>query len=112
MAATRIYDNYRFGLNGIEKLNEVSGVGNHYTALFGEYDSRLGRRWNLDPKPADGISQYSIFRNNPIWYSDILLDTVINGVNPAKDKLISDAANKQKDEKMLFTFLLTEIQMY
>jgi len=69
-------EGYRYGLNGIEKLNEVSGDGNHYTALFGEYDPRLGRRWNLDPKPNPSLSSYSMFGNNPIWFSDPLLDTV------------------------------------
>jgi hypothetical protein len=68
---------YRYGLNGIEKSNEVVGKGNHYTALFGEYDSRLGRRWNQDPKPNPSISNYAMFGNNPIWNSDPFLDTII-----------------------------------
>ena len=68
---------YRFGLNGIEKLNEVAGVGNHYTALFGEYDPRLGRRWNQDPKPNPSISNYAIFNNNPNWFKDPLLDSSV-----------------------------------
>src|SRR5574343_319775 len=59
---------YRYGCNGIEKSNEVADIGNHYTALFGEYDSRLGRRWNQDPKPNPTISNYAMFANNPIWY--------------------------------------------
>ena len=42
---------YRFGYQGQEKTDEVSGQGNHYTAEFWEYDSRSGRRWNLDPRP-------------------------------------------------------------
>ncbi len=94
---------YRFGFNGQEKVDEVSGVGNHNTALFGELETRIGRRWNLDPKPVIGISQYCVFGNNPIWFSDGLLDTVIIGVNPTgnkgKDKIIVDAALKQVDEK-------------
>jgi hypothetical protein len=68
--------NYRYGLNGIELADEISGSGNHYTALFGEYDSRLGRRWNKDPKPKTSISEYAVFANNAIWYSDVLLDTL------------------------------------
>jgi hypothetical protein len=68
---------YTFGHNGIEKIDEISGEGNHYTALFGEYDSRLGRRWNLDPKPNISISSYSVFENNPIAFSDVLLDSVV-----------------------------------
>ncbi|HTO15166.1 MAG TPA: hypothetical protein VLZ83_05320 [Edaphocola sp.] len=70
-------DRYTFGYNGIEKVNEIAGIGNHYTALFGEYDPRRGRRWNLDPKPNISISPYSLYANNPILFSDPLLDTVI-----------------------------------
>jgi len=47
----------------------------NYTAEFWEYDSRTGRRWNLDPKPVVGISQYATFNNNPIFFSDPLGDT-------------------------------------
>lgn len=66
---------YRFGYNGQEMSNEISGIGNHNTALFWEYDTRLGRRWNLDPKPNVSISGYAAFANNPIWFSDPLGDT-------------------------------------
>ena len=59
-------DNYRFGFNTQEKVNEIAGIGNHYTALYWEYDTRLGRRWNLDPKPVPEESGYATNRNNPI----------------------------------------------
>ena len=65
----------RFGFNGQEKVDEISGSGNHNTALFWEYDTRLGRRWNLDPKPNPSISNYACFGNNPIINIDILGDT-------------------------------------
>jgi len=67
---------YRYGFNGKEKSDEIAGEGNSYTAEFWQYDSRIGRRWNLDPKPIAGISRYSTFANNPIWYSDIKGDTL------------------------------------
>jgi hypothetical protein len=73
----KVRNNYLFGFNGIEKTNEISGEGNHYTALFGEYDSRLGRRWNQDPKPVVSISNYAMFANNPIWFSDPQLDSSV-----------------------------------
>jgi RHS repeat-associated protein len=66
---------YRFGFNGQERSDDIKGFGNSYTAQFWEYDSRIGRRWNLDPKPVTGISEYSAFSNNPILYSDPLGDT-------------------------------------
>ena len=61
---------YRFGFNGQEKDNEIAGPGNHNTALFWEYDTRTARRWNLDPKPHIGISDYSVLGNNPIFNVD------------------------------------------
>jgi len=69
-------DKYRFGFNGQEKTNEIAGIGNHNTAEFWDYDTRLVRRWNKDPKPVFGISDYSTFRNNPILYVDIRGDIV------------------------------------
>ena len=66
---------YRFGFNGQEKTDEISGNGNHSTAEFWEYDTRLGRRWNLDPKPDFSYSLYSCFKNNPIYNIDIKGDT-------------------------------------
>ena len=68
---------YRYGFNGQEKVNEVAGVGNHTTALYGEYDPRTAGRWNLDPKPNPSVSPYSMFGGNPIANRDVLLDTPI-----------------------------------
>ena len=68
---------YRFHFNGQEADNEVAGSGNSYTAEFWQYDSRLGRRWNVDPKPVPAISGYACFGNNPIWYKDELGDSII-----------------------------------
>lgn len=69
---------YRYGFNGQEKDNEVAGEGNINTALFWEYDTRLGRRWNLDPKPETSISDYACLENNPIWHLDPLGDKIID----------------------------------
>ncbi|MBL7705486.1 MAG: hypothetical protein JNM21_08035 [Taibaiella sp.] len=63
-------DRYRFGFNGQEKVNEIAGVGNHNTAQFWEYDTRLGRRWNLDPVDQVGISNYAVNFLNPITHFD------------------------------------------
>ncbi|RZL15308.1 MAG: hypothetical protein EOO89_13650, partial [Pedobacter sp.] len=73
--------NYLHGFNSHEKSDDVSGVGNHTSALFGEYDTRLVRRWNLDPRPNVSASPYSMFSNNPVWFSDIAMDTARNGGN-------------------------------
>jgi RHS repeat-associated protein len=59
-------ETYRWGFQGHEQDNEIKGAGNHLR--FGDYgyDTRLGRRWNLDPVDQVGISNYAVFKNNPI----------------------------------------------
>jgi RHS repeat-associated protein len=61
---------YRFSYNKQEKTDEISGAGNHTTAKYWEYDTRLGRRWNLDPIFNTDISRYAVNGNNPIYYLD------------------------------------------
>lgn len=62
---------YRFGFNGQEKDNEVTGIeGSHNTAEFWMYDTRLGRRWNVDPVDQVSVSNYACFGNNPILNVD------------------------------------------
>jgi RHS repeat-associated protein len=59
---------YRYGMNGQEKDDEIaSGI---YTAEYWEYDSRLGRRWNVDPVRKPWISPYICFSDNPIIFVD------------------------------------------
>ena len=66
---------YRFAFNGQEKDDEVAGAGNSMTAEFWQYDSRLGRRWNVDPRPHVSVSAYSCFYNCPVLITDIKGDT-------------------------------------
>ena len=67
--------NYRYGFNGQEKSTEINGSS--YTAEFWQYDSRIGRRWNIDPMNGGSISPYAAFNNNAVMFSDLLgLDTV------------------------------------
>jgi RHS repeat-associated protein len=61
---------YRYGFNGQERDDEVSGAGNSYTAEFWQYDPRIGRRWNIDPVNYPWQSSYSCFNSNPILYQD------------------------------------------
>jgi hypothetical protein len=61
---------YRFSINGQEKESDLNE--NITTALFWEYDSRIGRRWNVDPVLNVSISPYVCFDNNPIWFTDVL----------------------------------------
>ena len=62
---------YRFGFGGQEKDDEITGqTGSVYTAMFWEYDARIGRRWNLDPLIKDWESPYACYRNNPLYFID------------------------------------------
>ncbi|MGC4102993.1 DUF6443 domain-containing protein [Ferruginibacter sp.] len=68
---------YRYGFNGQEKSDDIAtGLT---TALYWEYDSRIGRRWNVDPVVKEFESPYATFGGNPIllidpdgsdWYRD------------------------------------------
>ena len=60
-----------FAFNGQEKDDEVSGAGNTNTATFWEYDTRSGRRWNIDPVLKPNESPYACFSNNPIYFVDL-----------------------------------------
>ncbi|RXK87213.1 RHS repeat domain-containing protein [Filimonas effusa] len=57
-------EGYRYGFNGQESSKEINE--NSYTALFWEYDARIGRRWNSDPIFKAYESPYLSFGGNPI----------------------------------------------
>jgi len=61
---------YRYGMNTQEKDDEIYGKGNASSAEFWEYDTRLVRRWNLDPVPKKWESSYACLSNSPIWRID------------------------------------------
>lgn len=65
-------ENYRYGFNTQEKTDEIAGEGNHTTAMYWEYDTRIGRRWNRDPITFSWQSTYAVNNNNPIVYTDPL----------------------------------------
>ena len=67
----RTYQNseYRFGFNGQEQSDELDENGNSYTAEFWQYDSKVARRWNLDPLEQFD-SYYVSLGNNPVNGSD------------------------------------------
>ena len=67
---------YRFGFNTQVKDDEVYGAGNCMSAEFWEYDSRLGRRWNTDPKYDYYLSPYTCLINNPVLIIDPYGDKV------------------------------------
>ncbi|MCP9751020.1 hypothetical protein EGI32_08555 [Ferruginibacter sp. HRS2-29] len=94
---------YRYGFNGQEKSDEIKGEGNSNTALYWEFDTRIGRRFNLDPKPNISISPYATFENNPILYNDILGDSIPvrfqNRDNTGDDNAIPDLVQKMYNKE-------------
>jgi RHS repeat-associated protein len=91
---------YKYGFGGQEKDDEVNGVtGSSYTAEFWQYDSRLGRRWNVDPVDKPWESSYATFSNNPMIFVDP------TGANPdfvesaEGDVYWDDNANSQETTK-------------
>lgn len=80
---------YRYGYQGSEKIDEVSGEGNHYTTYYRGLDPRVVRWWSIDPKRTAWESPYASMGNNPIIYNDPFGDT-IRGAD-------SKSANRIKD---------------
>ena len=80
---------YRYGMNTQEKDNEIYGEGNSYSAEYWQYDARLGRRWNVDPKDVPSFSPYSCFANNPLWFSDVAGDSAVGTTATTQSKVQS-----------------------
>src|SRR5690606_28455208 len=96
---------YRFGYQGSEKTDEISGSGNHYTTLFRELDVRLGKWWTIDPKASlrPWESPYSSMGNNPIWYNDPLGDIFKIGSKDKQAKSdVQSLANKKNQDYIKF----------
>jgi hypothetical protein len=86
-------DFYRRGFNGMEKDDEVKGIGNWYS--FGDYgyDPRILQRPLPDPLAAKYPyeSPYFVFGGNPIYYIDP------NG----REKIIALDKNKKEDQDII-----------
>ncbi len=67
---------YRYGFNNQESTPEIAPNTN--TAEYWQYDARVARRWNLDPRPNVSISPYNTFASNPIRYLDNLGDSIVD----------------------------------
>jgi RHS repeat-associated protein len=107
-------NSYRFGFNGKEQDNEVSGSGNSYDFGARIYDSRLGRWMSTDPlwKLYPEMSDYSFALNSPLVFIDedgkkVIVGTkgdekddrqpVLRTINSAfNGKVIASVANELK----------------
>jgi len=99
---------YRYAFNGQEKSTQINSSENLYTAKFWEYDSRIGRRWNIDPKPTIGLSVYSCFENNPLLLVDI------NGDKPTRKQaaaMADDVYDKESHKKLRGGWRRSEIKI-
>jgi len=65
--------NYRYGFNGKEMDNEVSGTGNQYDYGFRIYNPNLGRFLTVDPltKKYPMLTPYQFSSNSPIQAVDV-----------------------------------------
>src|SRR5690625_4230033 len=101
---------YRYGFQGQEKDNEVSGKGNSYTAEFWQYSPRIGKRWNIDPVVKPHESPYATFANNPIWFIDPSgADTI--GYSSAVNKMAegSKASNDLIEKSSAFVNFMSKL---
>ncbi len=64
---------YRYGFNGKENDNEVSGSGNQYDYGFRIYNPRIGRFLSVDPltQTYPWYTPYQFAGNKPIWATDV-----------------------------------------
>jgi len=106
----RNYDSYRYGFNSQENVPEL-GEG-HTTALYWEYDGRLGRRWNVDIVGKAYESNYSVLGNTPLIAIDVNgADSTIFNENGSILCEISNDGGKTSNYFALKTTLTTD-QMY
>jgi RHS repeat-associated protein len=91
---------YRYGFNGQEKSDEIAA--GLTTALYWEYDSRTGRRWNVDPVVKENESPYLCFNGNPVRLTDQLGDSpkdwvgIKNGDGTITPEFRKDVTSKTK----------------
>jgi len=93
------FRDFRYGFGSQEKDDEISGKGNMMTAEYWEYDTRLGRRWNIDPKTKEYFSPYFTFAGNPILHNDIKGD---DHYKLSKDGSIKKVATTKDKKDYLF----------
>ena len=95
---------YRYGFNTQEKVDEISGEGNHYTAKFWEYDTRTATRWNPDPDGLSFWSPYAVNYGMPIKFSDpdgdcpwVLVGAFVGGMLLSTQTAVAPTGNWKVD---------------
>ncbi len=66
-------DSYRYGFNGMEKVDEVKGGGNSYDFGARLYNPRIGRWMSRDPHESKypAVSGYVFSLNSPLLFKDV-----------------------------------------
>jgi hypothetical protein len=92
-------DDYHYGFNGKMKVNEIAVVGNHNTAFYWEYDTRTGKRGNLDPIKDPWQSSYSTIACNPILFSDAFGDYIDKDRTKGKNIVVVGTKEMAKEDR-------------
>jgi RHS repeat-associated protein len=99
---------YRFGFNGKEQDNEVSGEGNSYDFGARIYDSRLGRWMSTDPLQVKypNYTPYNFAINSPLIFVDYNGEDIYLTVN---DGQINEAGEYVVKTKVVLKIVTDEI---
>ena len=107
-------DEYRFGITGMEKDNEIKGTGNSYDFGARMYDPRLGRWFSRDPlaKKYPSLSPYCYVGNTPTSAIDLDgRDIIVVGSKEYQRKVYGFLLQIMKDPKgmeILYEILSSE----
>jgi len=105
-------DFYRHGFNGMEKDDELKGLGNSYDFGARMYDSRVARFLSRDPKEAEynWQSTYVFASNNPIKHIDFNGE----GIDDPKTKsttVISSDVDKGNSQNISMTKIREKVSV-
>ncbi|MGB0429702.1 MAG: RHS repeat domain-containing protein [Bacteroidia bacterium] len=82
IAEKKCLNSSTYGFNGMERDDELNGVGNSYNTHFRQYDPRIARWFSLDPKMKKftSFSPYNFSLNTPTILNDPRGDDPITAV--------------------------------
>ncbi len=94
----------RFGFNGMEREDEIAGLGNVYTTANRNYDARTARWFSLDPAKMKYLSQspFNAFGNNPVIFKDPGGDDYFYYMSNYEDKMESTKVVKKQNGDITF----------
>ena len=89
-------ESYRYGFNGKEKIDEISGNGNSYDLGARIYNPLLGKMFSPDPREKEypWQSTYAYYANSPIWQTDYKGEGGDSNGTPAKEPTYNPQTKK------------------